>query len=71
MQKLTAVRVGNTQSNMSIPRATHTTKSVANPTPIRYLGLFLSSISVPKLTIGQKSSFASPPLKMILQILLD
>lgn len=29
----TAVRVGNTQSNMSMPSATQTTKSAANPTP--------------------------------------
>ena len=29
-QILTAVRVGKTQSNMSQPRATHTTRSTAN-----------------------------------------
>ena len=29
-QVLTAVRVGKTQSNMSQPRATHTTRSTAN-----------------------------------------
>lgn len=60
--KLTAVRVGNTQSNISTPSATQTTRSMATPTPIRYRGLCLSSIPVPRLTIGQKSSLASPPL---------
>lgn len=63
MNQLTAVLVGKTQSNISIPKATQTTRSIAIPTPIRYLGLLLSKISVPRLTIGQKSSFASPPLK--------
>lgn len=45
---LTAVRVGKTQSNISIPRETQTTKSAANPTPIRYLGLSLGKKSVHK-----------------------
>ena len=44
----TAVLVGKTQSNMSTPRAQQTTRSVANPTPIKYLGLSLGSKSVDK-----------------------
>ena len=32
--QLTAVRVGHTQSNMSAPRATETTRSSGYPTPI-------------------------------------
>lgn len=59
----TAVRVGYTQSNISIPSATQTTKSSANPTPIKYLGLSSGSKSVHLFTIRQKSSLHSPPLK--------
>ena len=36
---------------------------VSYPTPIRYLGFSLGSISVHKVTIFQKWSFSSPPLK--------
>lgn len=99
-KELTAVRVGNTQSNISQPRATHTTKSTAYlqnmrimivlmpehktlnliktcwksfnispeprltyPTPIRYRGFSLGKRSVLRVTIRQKSSFSSPPLR--------
>ena len=66
---LTAVLVGNTQSNISTPRAQHTTRSVAKPTPIRYRGLSSGSMSVVRCTILQKSSLLSPPLKGIIQTL--
>lgn len=46
--RLTAVLVGKTQSNMSTPRAEHITRSTANPTPIRYRGLFFGSNPVHK-----------------------
>lgn len=59
----TAVLVGNTQSNISIPNATQTTKSAEKPTPIKYLGLSSGNNSVHLLTIRQKSSLHSPPLK--------
>ena len=36
-----ALRVGSTQSNMSMPRATHSTRSSGVPTPIRYRGLIV------------------------------
>ena len=58
-----AVLVGNTQSYMSTPSAEQTTKSTANPTPIRYRGLSLGKTSVETETIFQKSSLASPPLR--------
>ena len=56
---LTAVRVGKTQSNMS----TQTTRSVANPTPMQYRGLFLGRSRVESSTTLQKVSLASPPLQ--------
>lgn len=59
---LTAVRVGKTQSNISMPSATQTTKSAAKPTPIKYRGLSSGSRSVHLFTIRQKSSLHSPPL---------
>lgn len=59
---LTAVRVGKTQSNMSHPSAQQTTKSAANPTPIKYRGFSLGRRSVERCTIFQKWSFSSPPL---------
>lgn len=45
-EDITAVRVGHTQSNMSAPRATETTRSSGYPTPITYRGLFCGSQSV-------------------------
>ena len=63
---LTAVLVGNTQSNISTPRAQHTTRSAAKPTPIRYRGLSSGSNPVVRCTIFQKSSLLSPPLKGII-----
>jgi hypothetical protein len=62
---LTAVLVGNTQSNISTPRAQHTTRSAAKPTPIKYRGLSSGSKSVVRCTIFQKSLLLSPPLMRI------
>lgn len=45
---LTAVLDGNTQSYMSTPNAQQTTISIAKPTPIKYLGLFLGRMLVVK-----------------------
>ena len=71
--------MGHTQSNMSAPRATQTTRSSGYPTPITYLGLcsgnqFVQALTLERLLdqiIGkngrtctlQNSSFASPPDK--------
>jgi len=63
MSSLTAVLVGKTQSNMSTPRAVHTTRSTANPTPMQYLGLLGGSKPVHWSTTLQKESFSSPPLR--------
>lgn len=54
--------MGKTQSNMSMPSAQQITRSVANPTPIKYLGRFSGKMSVHKWTTFQKSSLLSPPL---------
>lgn len=48
---------------MSQPKAQQTTRSVANPTPIKYLGLSFGRRSVDKWTILQNWSFPSPPLE--------
>jgi hypothetical protein len=56
-----AVLVGNTQSNISTPRAAHRAISIGYPTPIKYLGLSLGRCSQENLTILKKSVFASPP----------
>ena len=69
-EKLTAVRVGKTQSNISQPSAEHITRSMANlnlfksklqfdeqttyPTPIKYRGFSLGRNSVERVTIRQK-----------------
>lgn len=59
----TAVLVGNTQSNMSAPRAQQMTISTANPTPITYRGFPGGKISVESNTIFQNIFFDSPPLE--------
>jgi hypothetical protein len=38
-----AVLVGNTQSNISTPKAIHNIRSTGYPTPIKYLGLLLGN----------------------------
>jgi hypothetical protein len=58
-----AVLVEKTQSNISIPRQTHTTRSSGYPTPIRYLGLFSGKSLAEFETVSQKLVFYSPPAK--------
>ena len=51
---------GITQSNMSTPRAMHSSRLLGVPTPIKYLGFDLGNISVTKAVISYKSSSGSP-----------
>ena len=59
---LRAFLVGRTQSNISIPYLTASTISSGFPTPIKYLGLSLGSLSDIKDKIFVFSSLDSPTL---------
>ena len=63
---LRALRVGSTQSNRSMPRATDSTRSSGMPTPIRYRGRSAGSsaavISATSYMTGVGSPTLSPPI---------
>mmetsp|Transcript_35980 Transcript_35980/g.101294 ORF Transcript_35980/g.101294 Transcript_35980/m.101294 type:complete len:241 (+) Transcript_35980:299-1021(+) len=58
-----AVRVGNTESYMSAPRAEQMTTSSGWPTPMTYRGLWAGRRAVHCATTLQKSSLDSPPAR--------
>src|SRR5580765_5285770 len=60
---LRPLRVGITQSNMSMPRPIHSRIFHGVPTPIKYLGLFSGRCSQQRLAISYITASGSPTLK--------
>ena len=55
-----AVRVGSTQSNISMPLITPSTRHSGDPTPIKYLGLSFGIIGTTVSSTSYINSFGSP-----------
>ena len=64
-EKLTAVLVGQTQSNISAPSATETTRSSGYPTPITYRGFCSGRRLVHVCTLRDCQSIATSTLKLL------